>query len=98
MGDSFAGQTALRGRDRKLRAPFTRSRGSQELDAGAERVEGRDHTVPAAISRQTQKLYGDSSAVTDLRTFDDRGHSLTIDSGWREVADSVLGWLGDRSL
>ena len=28
----------------------------------------------------------------------ERGHSLTIDSGWREVADSVLGWLGEHDL
>jgi pimeloyl-ACP methyl ester carboxylesterase len=59
---------------------------------------GKDHTVPATVSRQTQKLYGKSEAVTDLRTFADRGHSLTIDSGWREVADAVLGWLGERDL
>ena len=59
---------------------------------------GKDHTVPAAVSRQTQKLYRNSSAVTELRTFADRGHSLTIDSGWRDVADSVLGWLGERGL
>ena len=52
----------------------------------------------AAVSRQTQKLYSKSAAVTDLRTFADRGHSLTIDGGWREVADSVLGWLGEHGL
>ncbi|MBV9488086.1 MAG: alpha/beta hydrolase, partial [Frankiaceae bacterium] len=27
-----------------------------------------------------------------------RGHSLTIDSGWRDVAESVLGWLKDNGL
>ena len=59
---------------------------------------GKDHTVPATVSRQTQKLYRGSSAVTDLRSFPDRGHSLTIDSGWREVADSVLGWLREHGL
>lgn len=59
---------------------------------------GKDHTVPASVSRQTQKLYRKSAAVTDLRTFADRGHSLTIDSGWREVADSVLAWLGEQGL
>jgi non-heme chloroperoxidase len=59
---------------------------------------GRDHTVPAAVSRQTQRLYRKSPAVTELRTFPDRGHSLTIDSGWRDVADSVLGWLRERGL
>ncbi|MBV8480130.1 MAG: alpha/beta fold hydrolase [Actinobacteria bacterium] len=59
---------------------------------------GKDHTVPAAVSRQTQKLYRRSSAVTDLRAFPNRGHSLTIDSGWREVADAVLAWLGEQRL
>jgi alpha-beta hydrolase superfamily lysophospholipase len=59
---------------------------------------GKDHTVGPAIPAQTLKLYRNSSAVTDLRSFPDRGHSLTIDSGWREVADTVLGWLRDHSL
>jgi pimeloyl-ACP methyl ester carboxylesterase len=59
---------------------------------------GHDHTVPATISHQTVKLYRKSSAVTDLKEFPDRGHSLTIDGGWREVADSVLGWLAERRL
>ena len=59
---------------------------------------GADHTVPASVSRQTLKLYRGSPAITELRTFADRGHSLTIDSGWREVADTVLGWLGERGL
>jgi hypothetical protein len=36
--------------------------------------------------------------VTELVEFPDRGHSLTIDSGWREVADSVLSWIDDRVL
>jgi dipeptidyl aminopeptidase/acylaminoacyl peptidase len=36
--------------------------------------------------------------VTDLKEFPDRGHSLTIDSGWREIADTVLTWLREHSL
>jgi pimeloyl-ACP methyl ester carboxylesterase len=59
---------------------------------------GRDHTVPAAISRATVRLYARSHAVTDLRQFPDRGHSLTIDSGWRDVADACLTWLKGHSL
>ncbi|HYQ09803.1 MAG TPA: alpha/beta fold hydrolase [Gaiellaceae bacterium] len=59
---------------------------------------GKDHTVPATISRQTQRLYRKSPAITDLRTFPDRAHSLTIDSGWREVADTALGWLKAHGL
>ena len=57
-----------------------------------------DHTVPATISKQTKKLYNKSGAVTDLIEFEHRGHSLTIDSGWREVADRVLGWIQSQSL
>jgi non-heme chloroperoxidase len=59
---------------------------------------GKDHTVPAAISKATVKQYRKSPAVTELKEFPDRGHSLTIDRGWREVADSVLAWLKGRSL
>jgi non-heme chloroperoxidase len=59
---------------------------------------GKDHTVPASISRTTRKLYHKSPAVTDLREFPDRGHSLALDSGWRDVADVVLAWLREKSL
>lgn len=59
---------------------------------------GRDHTVPEAITKATLKQYRGSSAITELVEFPDRGHSLTIDSGWREVADSVLSWLDARVL
>jgi esterase/lipase len=31
--------------------------------------------------------------VTELKQFEGRGHSLTIDDGWREVANAVLDWL-----
>ncbi|HEU5417799.1 MAG TPA: alpha/beta hydrolase [Streptosporangiaceae bacterium] len=59
---------------------------------------GRDHTVPASVTRATRKLYHRSPAITDFREFPDRGHSLTIDSRWREVADYSLGWLRQRGL
>jgi non-heme chloroperoxidase len=58
---------------------------------------GRDHTVPAAITTGTRKLYHKSPAVTDFREFPDRGHSLTIDHGWREIAQQTLDWLSQRS-
>jgi pimeloyl-ACP methyl ester carboxylesterase len=54
---------------------------------------GRDHTVPAGVSRATHKRYKHSTATTELLEFPDRGHSLTIDSGWQEVADGCLAWL-----
>ena len=59
---------------------------------------GHDHTVPATVSKQTAKLYRASASDTDYREFPDRGHSLTIDSGWREVADAVIAWLGEKTL
>lgn len=52
-----------------------------------------DRIVPDAVTRSVYKLYGDSPAVTDLKQFADRGHSLAFDSGWRSVADYVLTWL-----
>ncbi len=62
----------------------------------------QDHTVPDVTTRSTLKQYRDSMAVTELKQFEGRGHSLTIDSGWREVADAVLEWLqpitGHRAL
>jgi non-heme chloroperoxidase len=68
------------------------TRGPLLLTAG-----GKDHTVPSAVTRATRKLYRKSAAVTDYKEFPDRGHSLCIDSGWQEVADAVLGWLGEQS-
>jgi non-heme chloroperoxidase len=70
-----------------------KSRGPLLITAG-----GKDHTVPHAISTATRRLYHKSPAVTDLREFPDRGHSLTIDHGWRGVAQETLDWLHQRSL
>ena len=57
----------------------------------------QDHTVPEVITKSTLKQYRHSLAVTDLEEFD-RGHSLVIDSGWRDVADSCLAWLSKYGL
>jgi pimeloyl-ACP methyl ester carboxylesterase len=59
---------------------------------------GRDHTVPEAITKATVKQYRHSSAVTELAEFADRGHSLTVDHGWRAVADECLSWLAKQGL
>jgi pimeloyl-ACP methyl ester carboxylesterase len=53
----------------------------------------KDHTVPPVVTRSTLRQYRRSSAVTELKELPGRGHSLTIDSGWREVADTSLAWL-----
>jgi alpha-beta hydrolase superfamily lysophospholipase len=56
----------------------------------------KDHTVPDVSTRSTLKQYRYSSAVTELKQFEGRGHSLTVDSGWREVADAILAWLTNQ--
>lgn len=59
---------------------------------------GEDHTVPPAITKSTLKRYRHSTAVTELKEFPDRGHSLTIDHGWRDIADGSLAWLQKQGL
>lgn len=59
---------------------------------------GMDHTVPEVVARAAYKLYADSGAVTDYHVFPDRGHSLVLDHGWREVADFTLSWLAGQGL
>ena len=59
---------------------------------------GKDHTVPEAVSKSTYKQYRHSEATTELTEFADRGHSLIIDPGWREIADSVLSWLKAKGI
>ena len=68
------------------------SRGPLLLISGTQ-----DHTVPDAVTRAAYKLYRHSSALTELKQFD-RGHSLTVDSGWREIAEASLNWLQARGL
>ena len=52
-----------------------------------------DHTVPRAISRATFQRQRRNPGVTELAEIAGRGHSLTIDSGWREVADTALAFV-----
>ncbi len=72
-------------------ATRNKTRGPLLVTAG-----GQDHTVPAAISMSTRKQYHRSPAITDFAEFADRGHSLTVDHGWAEVADYALDWLNQR--
>jgi non-heme chloroperoxidase len=57
----------------------------------------QDHTVPDVVTRSAYKLYRHSTAVTELKQVD-RGHSLTVDSGWREVADTAMNWLDAQGM
>src|SRR5262249_19200889 len=49
-----------------------------------------DHTVPWAIANASYKKQKRNKGVTEIVKMTDRGHSLTIDAGWGEVAEKVL--------
>ena len=53
----------------------------------------RDHTVPWAIANASYKKQKRNKGVTEIVQIPNRGHSLTIDSGWREVADIALAFV-----
>lgn len=59
---------------------------------------GRDHTVPEAVSRSAHHRYHKARTENDYVVFPDRGHSLTVDHGWPEIADTVLAWLSDKGF
>jgi pimeloyl-ACP methyl ester carboxylesterase len=50
----------------------------------------KDHTVPWAIANASFKREERNPGVTEIVSIPKRGHALTIDSGWREVADKAL--------
>jgi pimeloyl-ACP methyl ester carboxylesterase len=50
----------------------------------------KDHTVPLAIANASYKRQRHNPGVTEMATIPNRGHALTIDSGWREVAERSL--------
>jgi non-heme chloroperoxidase len=50
----------------------------------------QDNTVPLAIAKASFKKQRRNEGVTEFAEIANRGHALTIDSGWREVADTAL--------
>ena len=53
----------------------------------------KDHTVPWAIANASYKRQSRNEGVTEIEKVPNRGHSLTIDSGWREVAERALAFV-----
>jgi non-heme chloroperoxidase len=53
----------------------------------------KDNTVPWAITNASFKLQQRTKGVTEIVEIPNRGHSLTIDSGWRKVADTSLAFV-----
>jgi hypothetical protein len=55
---------------------------------------GRQGLVhPSAVTRSAYKHQRRNGAVTELAELPGCGHSLTIDAGWREVAETALGFI-----
>jgi non-heme chloroperoxidase len=53
----------------------------------------KDHTVPWAIANASYKRQKRNPGITEIKKMPNRGHSLTIDSGWREVAQTALDFV-----
>jgi non-heme chloroperoxidase len=53
----------------------------------------KDHTVPWAIANAAYKRQRRNPAVTEIVKMPNRGHALTIDHGWREVAQTALDFV-----
>jgi pimeloyl-ACP methyl ester carboxylesterase len=53
----------------------------------------RDNTVPRSIANASYKRQKRNEGVTEIVGIPGRGHALTIDSGWREVADTALAFV-----
>jgi pimeloyl-ACP methyl ester carboxylesterase len=53
----------------------------------------RDNTVPWSIANASYKRQHRNKNVTEIVEIPNRGHALTIDSGWRQVADTALAFV-----
>ena len=53
----------------------------------------KDHVVPWAIANASFKIQERNAGVTEIVEIPNRGHALTIDSGWRGVAEKALAFI-----
>ena len=49
--------------------------------------------MPWGIANGAYKKQKQNEGVTEIKRIPNRGHSLTIDSGWREVAQTALDFV-----
>jgi pimeloyl-ACP methyl ester carboxylesterase len=68
-------------------------RGPLLLTSGTE-----DHVVPFKVTKEVFGMYAEGTSDTEFHVFEGRGHSLTMDSRWREVADVALDWLASKGF
>ncbi|HEV3097428.1 MAG TPA: alpha/beta hydrolase [Candidatus Dormibacteraeota bacterium] len=58
---------------------------------------GKDHIVPASVTRANYNLYRKSKAVTDFKEYPDRSHYTVGQPGWEDVADYALKWAEENA-
>lgn len=58
---------------------------------------GKDHVVPASVTRANYNLYRKSNAITELKEYPDRSHYTVGQPGWEEVADYALTWAIEKA-
>lgn len=58
----------------------------------------KDHIAPPVFGKASVKKYSISPAITEFKLFPNRGHSISIDHGWREVAAYSLAWLNKNGF
>jgi pimeloyl-ACP methyl ester carboxylesterase len=68
-------------------------RGPLLLTSGTE-----DHTVPQQVTKAVFGIYSKGPSETDFHEFSGRGHSLTIDNGWKDVAEVSLKWFNSKGF
>ena len=101
VDDPVAGAAAVRGRERGLLRQLAGEGRHGERRARAAPDHRRRRRPHGA--RVDQPLRRCSCTATRRRSpsckeFPDRGHSLTVDSGWHDVAGAVVGWLKEKGL
>jgi len=57
----------------------------------------KDHIAPPVLGKASVKKY-DPSVITEFKLFGNRGHSLIVDHGWREVAEYLVAWLNKNGF
>ena len=75
--------------------PWTEAKvNTKNPDRGPVLIVGeKDHTVPWALARAAYKRQRRNPGVTEIVRIANRGHALTIDHGWREVAQTALDFV-----
>jgi len=57
----------------------------------------KDHIAPPIYGRASVRRYN-PSVKTDFKLFENRGHSLIVDHGWKEIAEHILVWLRENGF